>query len=252
VDFFKHSLQIDWTARYELRSILSGHIESSVEVVLPAKNITPLLAERQASKSDLDSNSESAGHILGQRDKETEIQQRTISLPVAMSSVLRRVVIFDMIVQLPSLALDKKAVFKDTPTPLTQIFDISTKFNYKPFRNDVKFHPDSYEIPFEAKFSPSGKYLVLIRESVEKARKAKISYGVLWRMQILSDKNFESSSGPEYTCIASSTFFAVPEIAFLSPSRGVAFHPTLPRLAFPQVFGGLPQTYIWEFEEPVV
>ncbi len=251
MDFEKYSHQIDWTVHYELRSILGGHILSSVDVVLPAKKFLPLLAVAHALQSDSDSKPKPEKETLGQKDKATEDNQ--ISLPVAISSDLRRALIFDTVVQLSSPPPYQKAVSKNTPIILRQILDVSSKSNYKPFRNDVGFDPSSYEIPFEAKFSSSGKYLVLVRESVKKASKSETqSYGERWWMQVLGDKNFESSTGPEYTCIASSIFFAVPEIGFLSPSRGVAFHPSLPRLAFPQVFEGLPQTWIWDFDKPVV
>jgi hypothetical protein len=43
----------------------------------------------------------------------------------------------------------------------------------------------------------------------------------------------------------------VPEISILSVCRGLAFHPKLPCLAFPQTRDGIPRTYIWNFNSPI-
>jgi len=178
----------------------------------------------------------------------------TVSLPVAISHDVRRAVILDTVLQVfvDDATSGSDAAKADVKYDVLSLSQTSYTLVYKPFRDDINITKTEFDDVFTLKFSPNGRYLAVIRESRKAATKGGNSYGELWLMQIFRDMNFESSKGPKYQSIVSSIFFAVPEIAILGPSRGVSFHPTLPRIAFPQVFGGLPQTYLWDFEEPVL
>lgn len=179
--------------------------------------------------------------------------QPTISLPAAISHDVRRAVVLDTVLQVlvDETASESGAAKAQVQYDVLCMSQASYTSVFQPFRDDIDINQTKFNDLFTLKFSPSGKYLVVIRESTKTAAKGSNSYGELWLMHIFRDMNFESSGRQSYQSIASTLFFAVPEIAILGPLRGVAFHPTLPRIAFSQVFEGLPQTYLWDFEEPV-
>ena len=179
----------------------------------------------------------------------------TVSVPVAISHSVHRAVILDVVLEVAFLQTSHGTTSANTPTIRSQTLDTSDETyisTYFAFRDDLAITNVTFDTLATIKFSPSDKYLVTIRESLMAANKGVNTFGQIWLMQIYRDENFEFNSGPRYTCIASTIFFAVPEIAILSPARGVAFHPTLPRIVFPQVFLGLAQTYVWDFEEPLM
>ena len=181
--------------------------------------------------------------------------EHTVSVPVAISHSVHRAVILDVVLDVAFPQTGPGKTSANTPTIRSQTLDTSDKTymsTYFAFRDDLAITRIRFDTLAAMKFSPSDKYLVTIRESLMTANKGVNTFGQIWLMQIYRDENFESSSGPRYTCIASTIFFAVPEIAILSPARGVAFHPTLSRIVFPQVSSGLAQTYVWNFEEPLM
>jgi hypothetical protein len=236
-------LWLDWKARYELWSIPLATKLCSVEVDLPFPKIFPLL---EFKRTMIGRSGEGSFGLFTSR------QGHSVSLPVAISNDVRRAVILDSVVHICLQQAEPTSTSVTSGALLCyQILDVTTKGNFTPFRADIKVDDEEYDDSFYLKFSISAKYLVLIRESARKAAKNDFSYGQLWWMQVFVDKNFETSSHPDYVSLRASTFFAVPEISILSPCRGVAFHPALPRLAFPQVVDGLPQTYLWDFEDPV-
>lgn len=196
-------------------------------------------------------NDEYSGPSGSQETRQTNPTD-SVSLPVAISNNARRAVILDSVIHI-HLPQSRTGSPSGTFSALFQWqeVDIKNVGNFIPFRSDVSPHK-KYGQLFYLKFSPSAQFLVLIRESIKTAMKDTFTYSQLWQLQIFVDKNFNTSSQPNYTSLCFTTFFAVPEISILSPYRGVAFHPTLPRLAFPQVLDGLPQTYIWDFMDPVM
>lgn len=245
---WESSRNLDWKARYELWSLRPSRNVCSVEIILPARKIRPLLDFPKTREGEAAPFSESVEEAFSRLLK-GEVKERTVSLPVTISNDLCRAIILDAVVEISFPRSSLNLMSPESTTLRSQILDVTTRSNFTPFRTDINFEYQTYERLFHIKFSPSGKYLVLIRESIRKAWKEDMVYGQLWWMQVFRDENFESSSGPNYVCIGLSTFFSVPEITLLGPCRGVAFHPTLPRLAFPQVCDGMPQTYIWDFEE---
>jgi hypothetical protein len=193
----------------------------------------------------------------GDESDEEPSTAATVSLPVEISEDLRRIIVLDTAI---SIRLEN-AEDEDTDDTasaekfrhqilnledLTLTTQIRTGFDPK--------HPWPVDDYYQIKFSPSAQFFVLIRESTLMAEKGKDTYRPVWLMQVFRDLAFASSPerGPEYIIVASTRFFSVPEVSILSPTRGVAFHPSLPRLAFPQTYDGLPLTYIWDFDNPVL
>jgi hypothetical protein len=159
---------------------------------------------------------------------------------VGISSDLRRAMILDVVIEI-SLSDESSAdeSSKEGPSLISQTIDL---------RSDLA---DGYSEFYYIKFSPSAEFLVIVRESRERQRKESQTYGVRWLMQVFRHDNSSQPQVLNYRSYASMTCWAVPEISILSPCRGVAFHPTEPRLAFPQVCDGLPQTYIWNMDAPI-
>lgn len=236
-----------WEARYELWSLLSNQIVCSVGVELQASQMHPFIAfptfpniPEGRSRSDLGEEFEILWKIAEKGP--------TISLPVAISDDVCRAVILDTVVDISLRKSHQLMASILEPDVRFQIIDFTTMAKYVPFRADIGPHGLAFEPLYHLKFSPCGKHLVAVKESTEKAMKDNVAYGILWLMQVFTDKDFaEPTTRPRYTGVAGSIFFSVPEIACLSPCRGLTFHPTLPWLAFPQVKDGLPQTFIWDF-----
>lgn len=243
-------LWLDWKARYELWSVPLATKLCSVEIDLPFVKICSFLEFKKTTRRR--SGEGSFNLFTSGKPRPTQPERHSVSLPVAISNDVRRAVILDSVVHICLRQAEPTSASVTSGVLLrSQMLDVTTMDNFMPFRADVKVDDEEYDGLFHLKFSLSAKYLVLIRESARKAVKNDFSYGLLWWMQVFVDKNFETSSHPDYVSLRASTFFAVAEISILSPCRGVAFHPTLPRLAFPQVVDGLPQTYVWDFEDPV-
>jgi len=229
-----------WKARFELWSLTSNHLICAFEVILPTEKMVGLTFEQV--------------HKLEKSATTSEQNKRKISLPAAISQDVRRAVMLDTVLKVPVAEPTSRWTPMSTYAE-SQVLSISNNVDrlvYKSFRDDIDIAEIKFHELATMKFSPTGRYLVIIRESLKTACKGRNAYGEYWLMQILRDQNFGFRSGPMYTCVACSVFFAVAEIAILSPSRGISFHPTQPRIAFPQVFEGLPQTYIWDFEDPIM
>ena len=176
----------------------------------------------------------------------------SVSVPVAISDDLCRAVILDTVIEIEAPhTLDADSGKTNEAELHSQVLNLAGRKPMTPFRSDLNLENLPFEVFCHLKFSPSGEYLVAIRESVGKAWKGPDYYGAIWFMQVFHDQNHAAGGGPHYTCMASTAFFAVPEITILSPCRGVVFHPKQPRLAFPQICDGLPQTYIWDLSVPV-
>lgn len=178
----------------------------------------------------------------------------TVSIPLDISNDLRRIITLDWSVAI--LPVENQGSVNQARCGRLhyQHLDLQRRQPTVHIRLDKAQLP-GYEDFYHLKFSQSNEFFVLIRESRTKATKDRKSYGVMWLLEIFHDENFGGHGkalSPKYTFLVATTFFAVPEIALLSPVRGVAFHPWLPCLAFPQVMDGFPQTYIWQFQAPVV
>jgi hypothetical protein len=177
----------------------------------------------------------------------------SVSLPVAISHDLRRATILDVAIEIISLqSTNAESMETDNHILRSQILD----FNNSRFPNteqDATEDATEYEAFYQIKFSLSGEYFVKIHESTRKQLKfgGNHLYSVQARMQVFGDANYWVSGGLNYVALASMTFWTVPEVSILSVCRGLAFHPHLPHLAFPQTCDGLPQTYIWNFKSPI-
>ena len=226
-----------WRARYELWSLDFKAILHQIEILLRDEAMAKLIN-------------------TGERARGAPMQT-TVSLPVEISEDLHRIFILDTAVTIRSNHAANSAN-GGTPNagPLRyQILDLALGQSTVKIRSDFDpAHPWPVEDFYHIKFSPSSEFFVLIRESVAKAEKGKHLYRPVWLLQIFRDQKYgcNSEEGSEYLCSTATMLFAVPEVSLLSPVRGVAFHPSLPRLAFPQIYDGLPQTYIWDFDSPVV
>lgn len=177
-----------------------------------------------------------------------------VSVPLDISDDLRRIITLDWSVAILPVEVQGSVNQARGEGLHYQQLDLQQRQPTVHIRLD-KAQISGYEDFYHLKFSQSNEFFVLIRESRTKATKDRKSYGVMWLLEIFYDENFGGHGkavSPKYTSLVATTFFAVPEIALLSPVRGIAFHPWLPCLAFPQVMDGYPQTYIWQFRAPVV
>lgn len=178
----------------------------------------------------------------------------TVSIPLDISDDLRRLITLDWSVAILPVEGQGSVDHAKGGRLHYQHLELQQRQPTVHIRLD-KAQLQGYEDFYYLKFSPTNEFFVLIRESRTKATKDRKSYGVMWALEIFHDENFGDHGkavSPKYTPLVATTFFAVPEIALLSPVRGIAFHPWLPCLAFPQVMDGYPQTYIWQFRAPVV
>jgi hypothetical protein len=243
----------EWKAHYELWSLATQTKLCTAEIFLSLDAISPFLGSR--------SNSNASGEF-----RKVLYPEISVSLPVAISQDLRRAVILDIAIVLT--ADDSSGEPTKRPDGLdfrSQIVDLSPKrisgdptlLNKDPlgFRRGSRTTSKEsmgYEDSYDIKFSASGEYFVIIRESCERHSKGLSTVAVRWLMQVFQDSSFATNTGPSYIQQSSMVCWAVPEISLLSPLRGIAFHPTLPRFAFPQVRDGLPQTYIWDLSSPII
>ncbi|KAK1749555.1 hypothetical protein QBC47DRAFT_333452 [Echria macrotheca] len=241
-----------WRARYDLWSLQTDTIIHTLELQLgnelpsPVESLSEMKSRRRRKYRRLDED-------LDEEDIEDFSHRARISLPLDISEDLRRLVILNNAVVI------RPNVEAEIPTYFSQVLDLSTEATESIRHQEVILFSrefESFSAGYHIILSPSGKYMAVVHESLWEADKDGTGYPVLWLLQILVDQNFDSSAGgsgdcPEYALVAATRLFSVPEVSLLSPIRGIAFHPHAPRLAFPQVVNGLPQTYIWDFEEPI-
>lgn len=254
----------EWKSRFELWSLAPNlnHCISAFELVLPTQKMLSLISEEYVNQRAPQADTAqrlgsrqvgSKGSTWGSMNSAYSAPgSRTVSLPVAICNNVRRVAILDTILDATGQGTGAEGSLHPS-TIRSNVLDLSKQAytsKYKPIRADLDISRMLFDELTTMKFSPDGKYLAVIRESLITANKGGNSYGVQWLLQIFRDDNFRPTHGhePNYIHIACTVFFAVPEVAIFSPSRGITFHPSLPRIAFPQVQGGLPGMFLWDFE----
>lgn len=178
-----------------------------------------------------------------------------VSLPHDISINLQRILVLDTVVDIKAAQSNRETAREQDGNAdfHTQTLSFTDQDTGETAKRKGSFNIEDFKDFYDIRFSPSDEYFALIRKSVWWAQKGLSRYGAMWKMQIFRDDNHRENAtrGPNYVLIAAIKLFAVPEVGLLSPLRGIAFHPTAPRLAFPQVLDGLPQTYIWDFEAPL-
>ena len=260
----------DWEARYEIWSLVSDRNIFSLPIRLPAPDVVPLLFARRRKYNEAQDSRGSMymievlrnnPHWSGWEGSETVARdpefERCLSFSAAIGEDLRRVLCLDRLIciSVPETTTGLVAEQPSATWTLQRLGNIGgpSEALYVALRTDLSFH-NEFRHHFHAKFSTSGEYVCVIRESKQVACKEDKSYGMTWSLAIYRDHSFDNPAATQssYSCVVNTIFFSFAEITVLSPTRGVVFHPTHPRLAFPQVVDGLPQTYIWDFENPVV
>jgi hypothetical protein len=232
----------DWKAYYELWSLESNTKISTVEISLPFTSLSQFFPDRSTILKFYNFD-------IAKEKEITDRIEASVSLPVAISHDLRRATILDVAIEIISLESSNAGSMEtDNHILRSQILN----FYDSQFPNTGENQDASeYEAFYQIKFSLSGEFFVKIHESIRKQRKGNQVYSVQARMQVFGDANYWVGGGLNYVELASITFWTVPEISILSVCRGVAFHPQLPCLAFPQTRGGIPRTYIWNFNSPI-
>ncbi len=241
-----------WVVTYEIWCIHSNKTRYKVSISAESSRITPFLST--APIPQLPETRD--GYLRGQyREQQgggdgfsAESLSHLISFPAAISDDLRRVLLLDTVVCVHSGTNSSPDLYTHSLCSLN--LGLADNGRHTPFRTDLGF-PRHYEPFFTATFNPQGKYIALVHESWSRAVKQGHECGDLWCLRIFRDETFGTSPTASFICTTITQFFAVPEVGMLSPHRGIVFHPTLPRIAFPQTVDGLAQTYIWDFENPV-
>ncbi|KAK1768102.1 hypothetical protein QBC33DRAFT_585007 [Phialemonium atrogriseum] len=254
-----------WRVRYELWLLSSNTVIEAVEITLPSDIMeTFVIYPGQEDQSRLT------------RKEPNERSEPVVSLPLDISEDLRRIVVLHTLIAILQTApqtgtqnsmpgafpcdedhLDGGEDPSSQSTISYQVLNLTDTEPTTSIRQEIIHFSKEFEVFenfYHIKFSPTGEYFAVIHESVWWAEKNGVRYGVLWLLQIFRDENHgaDTPGPPRYAPLTATRLFAVPEVSLLSPVRGIAFHPTAARLAFPQVLDGLPQTYIWDFEAPVV
>ncbi|KAL1874561.1 hypothetical protein Daus18300_003580 [Diaporthe australafricana] len=242
----------EWKATYELWSLASNTLLQSFEIVLQGETISPFVTFPGSSQAEPQGSAMDRG--LRKWEEELRKTEPTVSIPLDISDDLRRIIALDVAVAiLPVEAQGLSNHTRDGGRLRYQRLDLNRRQPIVHIRRDKAQLP-GFEDFYHLKFSRSNEFFVLVRASTAKATKDGVDYGVMWLLQVFHDENFgrDPAGDPKYSPLAATTFFAVPEIALLSPVRGITFHPWLPCLAFPQVLDGRPQTYVWRFRAPAV
>ncbi|KAI4867277.1 hypothetical protein F4820DRAFT_468079 [Hypoxylon rubiginosum] len=221
----------NWTARYEIWSLILNSLTTAIEITLPDKDMQPFVK-----------NAECFPH------KTTEA---TVSLPLSISDDLHVIIILNTII----------SVRTDEPSNSGQAtktaFDHQV-LNIHGYVDIVDPTRHNFKKLYYLKFDPSNEYLIIMHEPAFEAidnpfvpSGGKYRYRIPWILQIFRDENHNSgqTAVPLYTHFKTLRFGAVPEIALFAPLRGFAFHPSAPVLAFAQILNGVPGTYIWDLEE---
>lgn len=219
--------------------------------MLQSETILPFVTFPDSYQAEPEGSAISRG--LRKEEEELKKTEPTVSIPLDISDDLRRIITLDVAVAILPVEGQGRANHSGEGRLRYQRLDLRRREPTVHIRRD-KAQLRAFEDFYHVKFSRSNEFFVLVRGSDQVASKDGAYYGVMWLLEVFRDENFgrDPAEDPKYCSLAATTFFAVPEIALLSPVRGITFHPSLPCLAFPQVLDGRPQTYVWHFRAPVV
>ncbi|KAI9775589.1 MAG: hypothetical protein M1839_000989 [Geoglossum umbratile] len=161
---------------------------------------------------------------------QADLSEHEFEFPTAISSDLRTVVILGSAIKI-NIATDSTVV----------------SHCWLDFRRIVgkSRHTCAFKPTYRVTLSPSGKYLLVIRESVVLVERDATTLSQVWFLDIYCWTNLCTGNQEQIVHFASQEFFP-PQGAVLEESdRDFAFHQHLPQLVFPRSHG----TVMWDFSK---